>query len=91
MTQDAETLGLDAADHLDDLLALSGIRPPSTIVANASAIDVTPPLEPLEVDAEVMATFGADVVFADLVDPTNPWPRHDPARLGGVLGRLMTS
>jgi uncharacterized cofD-like protein len=91
MTQDAETLGMDAGDHLDGLLALSGIRPPSTIVANASPIRVVPPLEPLEVDAEVMATYGADVVFADLVDPTSPWPRHDPARLGGVLGRLITN
>ena len=91
MTQDAETLGMDAADHLDGLLALSGLRPPSTIVANASPIVVDPPLEPLEVDAEVMATYGADVVFADLVDPTSRWPRHDPARLGGVLGRLLTN
>jgi uncharacterized cofD-like protein len=90
-TQDAETLGMDAADHLDGLLALSGIRPPSTIVANASPIRVVPPLEPLEVDADVMATYGADVVFADLVDPTSARPRHDPARLGGVLGRLITN
>ena len=91
ITQNAETLGMDAADHLDGLLALSGIRPPSTIVANNTTITVEPPLEPIEVDAEVMATYGADVVFADLVDPTKPWPRHDPARLGGVLGRLITS
>ncbi len=90
-TQDAETLGMDAADHLDGLLALSGIRPPSTIVANASPITVEPPLEALDVDAEVMATYGADVVYADLVDPTSPRPRHDPARLGGVLGRLFTN
>jgi uncharacterized cofD-like protein len=90
-TQDAETLGMDAADHLDGLLALSGIRPPSTIVANASPITVEPPLETLDVDAEVMATYGADVVYADLVDPKSPRPRHDPARLGGVLGRLFTN
>lgn len=90
-TQDAETLGMDAADHLEDLLAMSGIRPPSTIVANASPIEPEPPLEPLDVDTEVMSTYGADVVFADLVDPVSARPRHDPARLGGVLGRLINN
>ena len=90
-TQNAETLGMDAADHLDGLLALSGIRPPSTIVANSSQISVGLPLEALQVDAEVMATYGVDVVFADLIDPTNRLPRHDPARLGGVLGRLISN
>jgi len=91
ITQDAETLGMDAADHLDGLLALSGIRPPSTIVANAAPVSVDSPLEALRVDADVMATYGTDVVFADLVDPSNKWPRHEPARLGGVLGRLITT
>jgi uncharacterized cofD-like protein len=90
-TQNAETLGMDAADHLDGLLALTGVRPPSTIVANASAIAVELPLEPLEVDPEVMATYGVDVVLADLIDPRVALPRHDPVRLGGVLGRLVSS
>lgn len=89
-TQNAETLGMDAGDHLDGLLALTGLRPPSTIVANASAFAVEPPLEPLEVDSEVLATYGVDVVLADLIDPTATLPRHDPARLGGVLGRLVS-
>jgi uncharacterized cofD-like protein len=88
-TQVAETLDLDAADHLDALLGLSGVRPPSTIVANTSPLTVAAPMRMLEVDAEVMATYGADVVFADLVDPADSMPRHDPARLGGVLGRLI--
>ena len=52
---------------------------------------VAPPLEALLVDPEVLATYGADVEFADLVDPTVEWPRHDPARLGGVLGRLIST
>ena len=91
MTQDAETLGMDAADHLEALLAMTGVRTPSAIVANTKAVVVEPPLEPIVVDPDVLATYGVDVVHADLVDPTVGWPRHDPARLGGVLGRLVYS
>lgn len=90
MTQDAETLGMDAADHLEALLAMTGVRPPSAIVANTRSVVVEPPLEPIVVDPDVLATYGVDVVPADLVDPTVDWPRHDPARLGGVLGRLVS-
>jgi uncharacterized cofD-like protein len=91
MTQDAETLGMDAADHLDGLLDLTGVRPPGAIVANVAKVDAVPPLETLHVDPEIMATYGADVIEADLVDPTAAWPRHDPARLGDVLSRLATA
>lgn len=85
-TQDGETLGMDCADHLDALLALSGIRPPAAIVANEKAVEAPPPLARLAVNAEVLATYGVDVVFGDLV--TGRAPRHDPARLGGILARL---
>ena len=88
-TQNAETLGMDAAQHLDGLLALTGIRPPSTIVANVSPVVVPPPLEPLHVDAGVIATYGVDVVHAELVEHGAAPVRHDPVRLGGVLGRLV--
>jgi uncharacterized cofD-like protein len=91
ITQDGETLGMDAADHLDAMLNLTGIRPPGVIVANDAPVAVTAPLEPLSVDSDVLATYGADVEFADLLDPTVEWPRHDPARLGGVLGRLIST
>lgn len=87
-TQDGETLGMDGADHLDALLHLTGVRPPSAIVANSTAIEAAAPVESLVIEPEVMETFGVDVELGDLIDPTSPWPRHDPARLGGVLGRL---
>ncbi len=88
ITQDGETLGMDAADHLDALLSLTGVRSPAAIVANDSAIDIEAPLAPVAVDEEAIATYGVDVVAANLVDPDSPWPNHDPARLGDVLARL---
>jgi uncharacterized cofD-like protein len=87
-TQDGETLGMDCADHLDALIAMSGIRPPAAIVANETSVTFPPPLAALEVDSEVLATYGVDVVFGDLVENTSSVPRHDPIRLGGVLARL---
>jgi uncharacterized cofD-like protein len=88
-TQDGETLGMDGADHVDALIAMSGIRSPAAIVANETPVAFPPPLSALRVDAEVLATYGADVVFAGLIDPAATSPRHDPARLAGVLARLV--
>lgn len=89
-TQDGETLGMDGADHLHALLELTGVRQPSTIVANTAAVHVDPPLQQVFVEPEVVETYGVDVVLADIVDPAAKWPRHDPARLGGVLARLVS-
>jgi uncharacterized cofD-like protein len=88
-TQDGETLGMDCADHLDALIAMSGIRPPAAIVANETSVTFPPPLRPLEADEEVLATYGVDVVFGRLVETTSAVPRHDSVRLGGVLARLI--
>lgn len=87
-TQDGETLGMDCADHLDALIGMSGMRPPAAIVANEASVTFPPPLAALEVDEEVLATYGVDVVFGSLAQATSPVPRHDPIRLGGVLARL---
>lgn len=89
ITQDGETLAMDAADHLDALLSLTGVRSPNAIVANATPVEVESPLSAVIVDEDTISTYGVDVAAADLVDPVSAWPRHDPARLGGVLARLV--
>ncbi len=86
ITQDGETLGMDGIDHLDALLRLTGLRPPGAIVAHEHAIEVSPPLQPVTFDADILATFGADLKTADLVDESEPWPSHDTDKLGRVLG-----
>ncbi len=88
-TQDGETLGMDCADHLDALIRMSGMRPPAAIVANEASVTFPPPLEPLRVDAEVLATYGVDVVLGHFVDRDSATPKHDPVRLGGALARLI--
>jgi uncharacterized cofD-like protein len=89
ITQDGETLGMDGADHLDALIRLTGLRPPAAIVANDAVVIAEPPLEAVAVDAEVIATYGTDLVATDLIDRGATWPQHDPAKLGGALGRLF--
>jgi hypothetical protein len=84
-TQDGETLGMDGIDHLDAILRLTGARPPSTIVANDHVIDIAPPLQPVVFDVDILATYGADLVAADLVDTTQSWPSHDSLKLGTAL------
>ena len=88
ITQDGETLGMDATAHVAALLDLAGVRPPAAIVAASGTFDVTPPLEPVHVDAGALAVYGVDVVLTELADPDAPWPQHDPARLGRVLAEL---
>jgi len=89
ITQDGETLGMDAADHVDALLHLTGVRPPAAIVANDAPVTIDPPLNPITADSDVLATYGVDVVASDLVDRQASWPQHEPERLGALLGSLL--
>lgn len=88
ITQDGETFEMDGIDHLDALLRLTGLRPPSAIVAHEHAMEIAPPLHPVTFDADILATFGADLKTADLVDESETWPSHDPNKLGRVLGAI---
>ncbi len=58
------------------------------MVAEAGPIVAPPGLEAVLVDPDMLATYGVDVLLADLVDPDAPWPQHDPARLGRALAKL---
>jgi len=89
ITQDAETLGMDAADHVEAILRLTGVRSPSAIVANDAPLAVEAPLESLRVDGEVLATYGVDVVSGNLLEEGTDWPSHDPGRLGEILAGLI--
>ncbi len=91
ITQDGETLGMDAIEHLGALTGLAGLRMPDAIVANASELTVTPPLQPVRVDPDALEKLGIDLVQEELAETGTDWPRHDPGRLGAVLGRLASA
>jgi len=88
ITQDGETIGVDAAAHLAALRQLAGVRAPDAIVAASGAVYAAPPLEPLRWDAAALEAQGIEFVLADVADPDAPWPQHDPVRLGRVLAGL---
>ena len=88
ITQDGETMEMDGIDHLDALLRLTGVRPPGAIVANEHEFKVPPPHRAIEFDSDLTATYGADLVSADLVDTGSAWPSHDPVKLGLVLASM---
>ena len=87
-TQDAETLGLDAEDHVSELVDRTGLRTPDVIVANDGAVAFPTPISPLRPDPQQIDAMGCRLELADLVDRGGDWPQHDPARLGAVLRRL---
>jgi uncharacterized cofD-like protein len=85
ITQDGETLGMDGIDHLDALLRLTGVRPPSAILAPDTEIATPPPLQGVRFDRDITATYGADLVTSDVVDVEADWPSHDPGKLAVAL------
>lgn len=85
ITQDGETLGMSAEDHLAALAARTGVRTPDAIVANEGDVAVPRPHEPLRLDER---NVDSRVLYADLVDPGHEWPHHEPHRLGTVLSAL---
>ncbi len=88
ITQDGETLGMDGIDHLDALVRLTGVHPPGAIVGSDQVIETIPPLQGVEFDRDITATYGADLVTADVVDRDADWPSHDPSKLGMVLNAI---
>lgn len=87
-TQDGETLGMDAARHVQALVRHGGIRAPDVIVAQEGRFAVPGAVEAVTVDEEALERLNVAVERADLADPEAEWPQHDPARLGAVLRRL---
>ncbi len=87
-TQDAETLGMEAADHVRALMEHTGLRPPDVVIVQEGAFSVPDPVTALAVDEDALMALGVSTERADLVDPDADWPQHHPARLGAVLRRL---
>jgi 2-phospho-L-lactate transferase/gluconeogenesis factor (CofD/UPF0052 family) len=85
ITQDGETLGMDGIDHLDALLRLTRVSSPGAILANDTVIDITPPLQRVQFDPDIAATYGTDLIMSDVVDSEADWPSHDRGKLAVAL------
>ncbi len=91
VTQDAETLGVSGADHLEAMAKHVGVTGPGIVVAHDGPLGVPEGHEPVRVAAEEAARHGWRVVFADVADSTADWPQHEPLKLGRVLEELAVT
>jgi uncharacterized cofD-like protein len=87
ITQDGETLGMKALDHLDVLGRLGGIGGGAVIV-HQGPLAVPPGHDQLFLDTDEAAALGWAMTEARVDDRESEWPQHDPIRLGEVLAAL---
>jgi uncharacterized cofD-like protein len=79
--QKGETEGLDAAAHLDALLAHTGAFAVDVIVVQSPEVET----DGVGVDSQALSYSGIDVIAADVAGPDGA---HDPERLASVLKTL---
>ena len=87
-TQDGESLGMGAADHVRALLDFGGIKTPLTALIHQGGPPFPPEAESVAGDEEEVLSLGVKPVFRDILDRGFEWPQHDPIRLGRALEEL---
>lgn len=87
-TQDGESLGLGAAEHVRALLEFGGLKAPLTALIHQGGSPFPPGAESVAGDEEHVLALGVKPAFRDLLDRGVPWPQHDPMRLGRALEEL---
>ena len=95
MTQDGETEGYTASDHIEALFSNSGEHLFNWCLANSLAI---PPelverygaegAEPVEIDDDAVYKLGVGILRAPVASWSSGFVRHDPDRLSRELLRL---
>jgi uncharacterized cofD-like protein len=79
--QKGETEGLDAAAHVEALLAHAGAFATDVVIVQEPVIEP----DGVEVDPKALAFSGIEIVRVDVADASGA---HDPGRLAGVLSGL---
>ena len=87
-TQDGESLGMGAAQHVAAVLEHSELKTPLTALIHAGGPEFPPEAESVDADEEAILALGVKPVLADLLDRNADWPQHDPIRLGRALQDL---
>lgn len=87
VTQDAETLGMDAVAHVEALETVGGLTRSGTVLASRGPVRVPPGLEAVTVNGASVADW--QVVHGDLCDDRAGWPQHDAMAVGESLGQMI--
>lgn len=92
MTQEGETEGYTAADHIEALLAHGGDGLVDICIANSAPVqpDLVEKYQeesaaPLMVDRDRLAALGLELVELPLADTQGNYARHDPEKLAKAL------
>ena len=92
MTQEGETEGYTAADHLEALLAHGEPGLVDLCLANSAPVDAglqeryrEEDAVPLAVDRERIAALGLDLVERPVASEKGSFARHDPDKLAGAI------
>jgi uncharacterized cofD-like protein len=88
ITQDAETLDMDGAAHLEALQTIGGVTRAGTIVTHTGLLEVPLNLASVSISELDALQMGWVVASGDLSDRESQWPQHDPFKLGTLLAEL---
>ena len=98
MTQEGETEGYTAADHVEALLAHGGRDLVDICLANSTPVppDLVEKYQeesaaPLRVDRERLAALGLELVELPVADTQGNYARHDPEKLAQALLEIYRS
>ena len=98
MTQEGETEGYTAADHVEALLAHGGAGLVDMCLANSAPVPSglvekyrEESAAPLRVDRDRLAALGLEVVECPVADTRGNYARHDPEKLAGAILEIYRS
>jgi uncharacterized cofD-like protein len=91
VTQTGETLGMTGVEHIAALAEHVGVQGPGIVLSHRGAFAVPEGHEAVVLSEQEAASYGWDLVVADLVDEWSEWPQHDPLKLGRVLEKLASA
>ena len=90
-TQDGETLGMSAADHVERLMGFTGLKTAVTALIHDGGPAFPSEAAPVSCEEESVLALGVTPVMVDLLDRDAAWPQHDSLRLGQALQNLWNA
>lgn len=96
MTQNGETIGFSASDHVQAIINHVGNNVINAVVVNSKAIDprirhvyAGEKAEPVVYDIEKLLDMGLEIIEGDIIDHSKSMIRHDTKKIAKLLYSLL--
>lgn len=89
VTQKGETMGMTGVEHVAALAEHVGVQGPGVVVVHRGEYEVPSGHDAVDITPGEAASYGWEVVSADLIDEWSDWPQHDPLKLSRALEHLV--